>query len=486
MIKRILIVILTLLLAITFAGCGTFVSSGGIGRPVTDITGSGSGGGDTQNPGGENPGGENPGGENPGDEPGKDARVFTVTLVNAPATLPEDMQAIWTKNNEIHYAYFVDGVASAEGLNGEYHVTLSSLPNGYTYDCNGYNADNFDRDVTIELLEIISLGSYTRLEPNGEPEVRFYTMRKYGTYRATINSANDAMGFVFEPSENGSFSLTSWCDVTANEINPTLRLYNGSRSYCTFAREITDGGSSGTYTKNFRYESDFGDENIGAVLMFTVKAAVNGIKYPVTVDFTLKREADYVSPDISGEPTYATGPYFKGNESGAWRYIYEDNTSVANGKTYYIQDETKVVFNNNDGFYHVGTVDGPLLYARLTKDCQIFVTRSYPGGAWVNQGFFWNELANGMVNLSLEDGCNYSYMINQGYAPYCDSYGAHPVNKQIKTFLQGYASRENFFRDGEGRAEVPEDNADDDLNPGGINLQSDENSMWLFACGYYR
>ena len=479
MIKRILIVILTLLLAITFAGCGTFVSSGGTGRPVTDTSGSGSGGGG----GGSGGGGGNPG-EGPGDEPEVEARIFTVTLINAPSKLPEGMQAIWTKNKEVHYAEFVDGVAKIEGLDGEYHVTLSALPNGYTYDCNGYNVDNFDRDIEIELLELINLRDYFTLAPNGESNVNWYRITKYGTYRATLKNKNDTMGFSFKPTQNGSFSITSWCDVTANEINPKLRRYNGTEVYCNFAGETNDGGSTGTFTKNFRYESDFGDENVGAVLMFLVKADVNGIQYPVTVDFTLKREADYVSPDISGEPTYATGPYFKGNESGAWRYIYEDNISVANGKTYHIQDETKVVFNNNDGFYHVGTVDGPLLYARLTKDCQVFVTATIPGGAWVNKGFFWNELDDGMVNLAV-DGLNYSYMINKGYASYCDSNGAHPVNKQIKTFLQGYASREGYFRDGEGWAEEASQNANE-FNNSGLNLQSDEDSMWLFACGYYK
>ncbi|MCH5350975.1 MAG: hypothetical protein J1F39_03295 [Clostridiales bacterium] len=487
MIKKILIVILTLLLALSFAGCGTFVSSGGIGRPVTDTSGSGNG---SQTPGGENPGGEKPGGEKPGDEPEKDVRVFTVTLVNAPAVLPEGMQAIWTKNNEVHSAEFVDGVAKVEGLNGEYHVTLSALPKGYTYDCNGYNVDNFDRDVEIELLEIINLREYFTLAPNGESDVRWYKINKYGTYRATIKNDNDAMGFSFKPTENGSFSITSWCDVTANDINPTLRRYNGTESFCTFAQEIRDGGSSGTFTKNFRFASDFGDENIGAVLMFTVKAAVNGISYPITVDFTLKREADYVSPDINGEPYYATGPFKKGNENGAWRYIYEDNattvTTKDGPKTYHIQDDEKVVFNPTDKFYHVGTADGPLLYARLTKDCQVFVTLSLPGGAWVNKGFFWNELDNGMVRLSLEDGFNYSYMINNGYANYCDSNGAHPVTEEIKRFLQGYAARENLFRDGEGVAENAIENANEFTNQSGLNLQSDEDSMWLFACGYYK
>ena len=467
--KKIYLVILALLVAVCLlAGCGSYTPPTGTGRPSN-----GNGNGSGNNGGGDEP---------PVEEPS----VFTVTLVNAPNTLPEGMQAIWTGKDEVYSAEFIDGVATAEGLDGDYHVTLSELPTGYTYDCNGYTADNDEKNVEIELLEILSYREYVRLTPNNESqELRWYTISKYGTYRVTINNESDAVAFMFEPSENGRFSITSWCDVTANAINPILKIYYGHKNYCQFIETVDGGGSSSTFAKNFRYEAEFGDENVGAVQPFAIKAAVNGVDYPVTVDFTIKREAEYQLPDTAGEPIYATGPFCTNHETGTWRYIYEDNYSIANGNTYYIQDNEKVVFNPNDGYYHVGTANGPLLYARLTKDCQVFVTLSLPGGSWVNQGFAWNELADGLVNLNI-DGFNYSYMINQGYAKYCDSNGAHPVTEELKIFLQGYASRENYFKDGEGWAEDPEQNVNDFTNTSGLRLQSDENSMWLFACGYYR
>lgn len=466
--KRILIVLLSLLIAVFFAGCGTYTPpTGGSGRPSTGTDGSPNNG--------ENPDGDDGGGE--------EGYVFTVTLVDAPSVYPEDLEAIWTGKNEVHSARFIDGVATAEGLNGEYHVTLSKMLDGYTYDCNGYNADNGNKDIEITLLPIIPLKGYVRLAPNGESEIHWYEISKYGTYRATIKSATDSMGFMFEPEENGNFNIQSWCDATANQINPTLRVYNGTSSYCTFREEIYDGGASGTFTKNFKYSTSFADENIGAVQLFVVKANVNNIEYPVNVDFTISREGDYELPDYSGEPYYATGPFYRGSGTGTWHYIYRDNYSVSGGETYYIQDEDKVTFNPEDGFYHVGNADGPLLYARLIRDCEVFATIYME--RWINRGFFWNELADGLISLTLEDGYNYSYMVNQGYAEYCDVNGAHPVTEEIKRMLQGYASNQNLFFDGEGLAEDPLLNANNYTNPGGIRLQSDEDSMWLFACGYY-
>lgn len=482
--KKAVIVILSILLAIFFTGCGIYTPE--------------SGGGHFSGPNGGNNNNKNPGNDDPIDDPIEDDETgytFTVTLANAPNTIPEDMEAIWTNKREVHSAKFVDGVATVKGLNGDYHVTLSKLPKvgttEYTYNRNAYEANNSKRDITIILIELQKIrGNYygpwdTQNEKDGKnlKDLKWYRINKYGTYRATINSADDAMCFAFEPSENGSFYITSLCDISANEINPVLKVYNGSTAgIVVFKEEVTDGSASSTFTKNFRYFTGFGDENIGAVQFFAIRAGVNGIEYPVTVDFTLSREGGYQLEDTDGEPVYATGPYANAdqqNPTGSWQYIYWDNTRNVGGVTNYIQDETKVVYNKDDGFYHVGTVDGPLLYAKLTKDCEIIETEPGDGFAF-NRTFCMDGLSlvwpdkNGVYY-------DYSYMINAGYTSYCtsDGNGAHPVNEEIKNFLQGYASKEMLFKDGEGWAETGE-------NPGALHLQSDENSMWLFACGYYR
>ena len=475
--KKIAVIILSLLFTVLFAGCGTYIpETGSSNRPSFGNNGGNHGGNNGDKPGGE-------------DGPGGDKEyVFTVTLENAPAVLPEDMEATWSKRNEVHSAKFVDGVASITGLNGEYRVTLSSLPNGYTYDCNAYEINNNERDAVIKLIKIIPVKT-NDLSHNGKDEYKGYQIYDYGTYRATLTSASSKIYYEFHPRENGVFFITSMVDVTANNINPIIEVWGGNSSFRHFPVDYDDGGVSNTFTKNFRYSSAFANENLSDAtdLAFSVRAKVNNVSYPVIVDFTISREGDFELEDTKGEPVYATGPYAtkeQQNSTGSWTYIYEENTSVFGGVTYYIQDETKVVFNETDGYYHVGTANGPLLYARLIQDCQMLITVALPGGSWVNKGFFWNELDNGMVNLNCY-GYNYSQMINNGYAKYCDSTGSHPVNKQIRDFLWAFASNKGYFRDGEGIAEDPELNQNDYNNPG-MNIQSDENSMWMFACGYYK
>lgn len=498
--KKILIVILAFLVAIAFAGCETYVPpTNGGDRPSHGNTGNGNG--EADNGPEEDEGSYGPGEGDGGEE--DIGYVFTVTIPDAPGELPEDLEAIWTKNkagsSEVHSARFVDGVATAEGLNGEYRVTLSEVPKfgntEYTYDSNGYYANNLNRDVEISLEKIISVpkNDYSH---NGSEEYKGYIITEFGTYRTTLKDEDDIVYYEFHPKKNGVFVFTSRADIVANTINPIAEVWDGTTAFLFNPHDVKSGGTSGTFTKNFKFTANFANENISSstVKVFGVKATVNNIKFPITVDFTVERAGDYELEDVTGTPYYAKGPFLKTTESGSWQYIYRDNaTRGSDGKTYYLQDESKVVFNNTDGFYHVGTADGPLLFAKLTKCSEIVCARD-PLGGHVGTGFLWNNSNDGLINL-ICPGPNgyidYSYMIvgakgHTGYVDYCNSDGAHPVNKEIKEFLQAYASKENYFRDGEGHCETPEFNANDDHIPGGLNLQSDEKSMWLYDCGYYK
>lgn len=499
--KKIFIVILAVLLAIAFAGCETTVPPAtGDGRPSHGTTDDGTGNG------GENKDPDEDGGEyGPGADGGEEntGYVFTVTIANAPGELPEDLEAIWTKNRkgstEVYSAKFVDGVATVEGLNGEYRITLSYVPKfdnkEYTYDSNGYYANNLSRDVAITLEKIIAV-KQNDSGHNGADAYRGYEIRDYGTYRTTLNSEKDVVYYHFMIKKNGVYVFTSRVDTVANNINPIIEVWNGIRiGQLNHIQDISTGGTSGSFTKNFRFVANFATENLSSetAQVFGIKAKVNNIEFPITVDFTVERTGDYELEDFSGDPVYAKGPFLKTTEAGSWQYIYKDNSFVKDGKTYYVQDESKVVFNKTDRFYHVGTEDGPLLFAKLTR-CSEMVCSNFKEHCY-NLGFAWNPLNDGLI-YPICPGPNggyidYSYMItstkgHDGYDKYCNDAGEHPVNQQIKEFLQAYAIKERFFADGEGICEDAELNGAASMHTSGLYLQSDENSMWLYNCGYYK
>lgn len=501
--KKLLPIILSFGLALCFAGCDNYVLptkkpadwDGNYSAPNNGVEGEDGPGGN--NNGGNNNGGNNNNGNNNGNNSSNDENApFTVTLKldGQVYTKAEGIEAVWSNRFGMYSAEFVNGVATMEGLDGEYHVTLSDVPKekDFTYDSSGYYASNNNKAIEVELLEVLS--------PSKDWQ-GWYKMTKLGTYRAqvtkktanppssiTTGSTGGLVVYYFQPNAPGWYSITSWVDTGENSVNPFLYRYNGqvAGGFAYYDRTIEGGGSSGTYTKNFMLEYKIFDEEVGNAQIFAVGAeSLKG--YPVDIEFTIKYEGEYRNPYV-GDPVFANGPFYKGAKpAGSWRYIYADSNNILLG--------SKVKFNEEDQFYHVYDEDeyadnngfGPTLYARLTKDTQIMVTMDALSGHVFDMGFNWNQLNDGMVSCVI-NGNDYAYMItsskvdgvsHEGYDKYCNSDGAHPVNKEIRDFLQGYAEREKFFNDGDGWAESKEMN-------GYIKLDSGEDDQWLFACGYYR
>ena len=359
------------------------------------------------------------------------------------------------------------------------------MPQNHTYDPNGYIANNGKRNIEIELLEIIKPTKGSGSKSN------MYEIVNMGTYRVNITSATNEVWFYYYPNRSGWYSITSWVDTTKNTVNPRVTTYNGNIFSGFFVKDktIDKGGSAGTYTKNFRFEVKYNWDEIGNTQIFTVGAESSDKKYPVTVDFTLKYEGEYIRNDY-GDPVFADSTlFYKGSKpSGTFNYIYKDNNNILDGK--------RVKLNPADNYYHIydekayasANGFGPLLFAKLAKDTEIVETREVMSGKLIDMGFNWNHLNGGMISCVV-DGNDYAYMISggkddsevyhSGYADYCNSDGVHPVTEEIKNFLLGYASREWYFDDGEGWAENIE------LN-GKVALRSSEDDQWLFACGYYK
>jgi len=110
------------------------------------------------------------------------------------------------------------------------------------------------------------------------------------------------------------------------------------------------------------------------------------------------------------------------------------------------QSYVTVVFNDSDGYYHVGTADGPILLVNLMGSTQLSTTS-------LNLLGYNGELVYNGTDLyeTLIDYCNYS--INGKLYGYC------PVTEELKGILEKTA----------------------DL----VGLELDNPNQWLQACSYY-
>ena len=443
--KKFFTILLIILLIVSLASCGTY-------KPPI-ITG------DPYGDGEDNPSG---GGTKPTDPTDPDKRVFTVTLYSEGRRFSPNVTfyAQWTsadKTEIINAPFNALGVAQTDQLDGEYRVTLSGLPDDYTYDPNGIFVDNDHRDVNIELLPIIETKNRGTNYGNDCIEVE-----KLGTYRHVFNAKNEKVWFRYHPTAQGKYVIESWVDVTENEVNPVMIHYYGNAAgYVNEdypAGTYDGGGTSSTYSKNFRFELELSGNMVGNVWYFQLYAECKG-EYPINVDFTIKLIGDYGGAEENFEPVLPTGPFLNTRPDGAWTYNYRDNNKVLDSSRfklnddgfYYLYDE--VAYASNGGW-------GPMLFAKLSRDNEIMTTDG-------NLGF-----THPLVPLRF-GGKDYTSLMKT-YSTFCNIDGAHPVTQELRDFLQHYASAQSLFADGERDAELF------------LGLTAAEEDMWLFACGYYK
>ncbi|MCH5142401.1 MAG: hypothetical protein J1G07_01620 [Clostridiales bacterium] len=433
--KKFLVIILSFLMAVFLVGCSiTF---------IPEDKGDGDTSGGTDSSGGDDEGG----------------LVFKVTLLyeNKPFYPETTIYAQWTGDEGVYSTPFnVFGIAEIRGLDGDYRVNLSNIPAGYTYDPNDHYADNDHTSITIQMLK---LNPWDTSSGDGSGIYKPVTVSNLGTYRATLRSRSDLIYFSYCPFASGRYSLESWVDIVQNEVNPIMDRYGGSTQYNWLEAQQNDGGSFSSFTKNFRMLVALSEPEVGNVWKFAVHAdVVDESLYPVIVDFTIKYEDGFVRNDDVFEMVEPHGPYATDNwweenpVAGAnFRYAFKDTNNL--------MDPSRFALNPEDGFYHffdaeTGTY-GDILYAMLTRDNAVFTT----------------EGQNGFLGVTLKvEGKDYSEFMSV-YKQFCKN-GVHPVNAELKQFLQDYAVGQRFFDDGSGYAE-------------GLGLVSAEDNMWMFACGYY-
>ncbi len=473
------------------------------------------------------------------DDPSDDFTV-TVRADGQPYSPRMEMFVYWSDGFSVHTAKLDEnGVARIDGLDGDYKVTLSDVPNEYTYNPNDNVATNDNRNIVLDLYTL------NRLSGSGTGLYDCYSFRETGVYCAVINSADDAVYFQYAPSTNGTYTIESWIDTTADNINPYIDVYGGHSQYKYYIKTTDDGGAVGSYTINFIHTVQIADENISsggqATYTFAVKAESKNNKYPITITFAVKRNGSFESNRPAKETgvavsTFDFSDFDLSQHQYGGDYVLTYPEYHLSGSTYVFDEDLFRLWekkDGGDGFYHVYNTEkyastngyGPILYASVTKACR-FIDRAfseieYRDGETINaaltlnginykhfiEGYtFLSTLGNvnggsyycatectchnadeSKENWACPEGCNNcldscrqcpAELIGfEGYQAYANSDGMVPVTEELKEFLAGYSQKQTFFYDGRGTLETsPFENK---------YYQAVKGSDWLFACAYY-
>ncbi|MDE7168231.1 MAG: hypothetical protein K2O28_05210 [Clostridia bacterium] len=480
--KKFLIALLAFTLAVFACGCGT-VS-----------------GGKTKKPGGSNGGNTN-----------VDDTLFTVTLnYEGSAFIPEEgITARWTAMDGSNFIMDVpfdeNGVATAEGLDGDYRVTLVTPPRGYMYNPNAYTATNYRKSVTIRLIKLLNAaGEGTDWYGN----VKSFT--QIGAYAINFTRAGQEIRCKFSPPDSGTFVIESIADITANEINPRIDIYGNSAVWTPEEpyESLNDGSDySSIYTKNFKYTYDNPSGRNG-LIAFVVKCD-SRIDYPVTV---------YLIIDPNGASSSLRGmsmvvPTQTVNDDGSVKQSPEGHGTYVNfglDDDGGLLDGERVYLDTVDGYYHVSTEDGDssdtILYFTLSNrvvdfnDIEHVTYTLYNvnvkdengnykidpvSGSYVTADFNYlffllgyegvlTAVGESPESVLPEDLKNHEALKDKvSYFDTKNSGGKIAVTPELKEFLQRFSASRHIFNDGAGDAEH-------------MGYLSSDKNQWLVFCGYYK
>ena len=508
MIKRIISAILVLVLMLSLISCGEYVGNAG------------SGGG-TQKPPSSGNGGES------NDDPSDD---FTVQLMleGQPFCPETAVSVFWNDGYSYHIAKVDDsGFASIDGLDGDYSVTLSSVPAGYAYDANAYTATNDNRNIIIEMKDLNMLrGAGTSID-------KCYQISEPGVYTVTVKEAGDLSYIRFAPQSNGTYTVESWVSASEDEINPVCMAYLGSSQYVYGEYRVTDVGACGSYTRNFIHTVNIADDNISSsgggsqTFLFAVGAEPKSGVYPVNITFAVKWNGGWGSHEsnrttIIPEQDWSAFDFDAFNDLAGGELVGAQ-TLYPNTDSSYIFDEDKYkvwsVSEGGDGVYHVYDKElypdtngyGPILVAYINIPCEYLPGASFAEidtigfgalskvqgmynykvfiegfAAAANAGYYCVDDCLCHVDGSLPAcafGCldctkdctnaDPAIMNVKGYSDLCNADGVAPVTPELALFFQRYAEGQRFFADGGG------------IVDGYYPVDAYEDSQWLFACAYY-
>ena len=453
---------------------------------------------------------------------------FTVQLMlNGKPFIPMvNMSVYWSDGHNIHIAPVdSNGLATIDGLDGDYGVTLSNVPSGYAYDPNSNVATNDNRNITLELYDL------NMLRGSGTGLYQCYQINSTGVYTVTIKNAGDLSYIQFAPRANGTYTVESWVNVIDDDVSPICMAYLGSSQYKYGEYKVTDVGVCGSFTRNFVHTVNIADENISSAgsqtFTFAVGAEAKSGVYPLTLTFAVKRNGDFDLDLMSKTTVIPTQDWsafdFDAFNALAGKKIVGAETLYPGTTDSYMFDEDNYkiwpISEGGDGVYHLfdeekyASTDGygPVLVAYVSKPCRYtdapFTTIESVGNnaLVVNGTHNYRVLIRGIEDVAKEgyycltdcpchsDGsplvcppgctkCNPSCtpcpkeLWNvKGYASLCNADGVVPVTQELKEFLQGFAVTQRYFADGAGWVETNSD----------APIDAYEDSQWLFACGYY-
>ena len=365
--------------------------------------------------------------------------TYTVTAAKYDGTPITDAVVKFLQNGTQKAMQMVDanGKASVKLPSGSYTVELAFSGDGMYYEEKDAVVTASAPELTISVTGAVPAATGDKLY-NGSPE---YTVDVGGTY--VTMQADVVNYFLFTPTQSGTYQFTT-SDPSA------VISYQGSTSYIFDATSSTDyNAATNTFTRNVK------ESNLGGTHVIGITGAADCI-----LEITRIGDAVLDETDMEAEEYVpAVSPV-------------QQTLTVSGTMTYVDLTSTASVVKGTDGYYHLNSADGPIVYVNLGKDARYISFYNMLGftgfGGTSFSKVFHDE--NGTA-VKKED---YTKCMMEYVEAIDSKTGLYPLNDDLIYMLQNGGEYKGWW-DSENGNYLFEDLPD--LNTA---------IAWMFACCYYQ
>lgn len=311
---------------------------------------------------------------------------------------------------------------------GEYTAHITNLPAGYTND-EEFTLTKDKTTYTFTLKEAFSEPT----EGDGTAYNRYEV--GVGTYLVTVNSADTKVYYSFYPPERAKYAIYS-----TGDCDTVVQGYYASSAFMIENAEMYNDDVSDS-DKNFYLEfepdPDSYQDDIYYRSVFSVQVKGANVTYPATFSLSFKKVGDatpiVVIPRVEYDGTNIPA------------YPEASANSVLTEAPY----TTEAVFNEADGYYHMDSVNGPVLVAAINRGSR-YSADSIAKMCESGESFSYQITENGSAKVLDFNSYLFEPVYDvqgniTGYNPCliksCNGDGVYAVTQEIYTMLQNFVKK---------------------------------------------
>lgn len=345
----------------------------------------------------------------------------------------------------------VKGVAKFTAKKGVYTIKFVSPGKDYYYDTDKCILTESVSSITIPLLEKAKVtDSVNAYSPKLDDYKEFpaYEINEGMLYAPVTDG--EMTYYIFVPTRSGTFEVTVSADTDVELGYYGMPIYVHQNSLF----DVTDN------TLIFEVHN----YNIGAT-KDTTSCYVIGVKTVAgdngncVLSITRTGDAPWSIEDEPWQVPVADEKYLVKYEGESGKTLVDIN----------ILSNPVVVFNENDGYYHYGSVDGPLVLVRLDSDAK------YLGASLID---ICDTSTLGIYVYNDDGSFAYKERYNElllEYKAICDSNGVCPLNEQLAEIIRAFGEYKGWWKAPTAPGYIF----------GSAPAYKYPDFAWLFCCCYY-